>query len=395
MELATKVVLLYLVVVSLSWLIRHRFVTLSVKRLKQLSSDYKFPEDINYPRVSIIVAARNEEENIRNCIESLLKQDYPDFEVIAVDDRSEDSTGRILDELGSIYPDKLKVVHIDKLPEGWYGKHYAMYTASRIASGKYLLFTDADCIFVCPMTVKIAVAHAIRNNIDLLTVLPKIELVNLWEKIFQPACSIILLTWFRPERANRSWRKTAYANGAFMLFSRIAYDAVGGHKAVRDKLCEDMALARLIKATSLKLYVIHNKDLYKTRMYKTPLEAVRGWSRIFFGSFERLWFVLLAMGLLIVMSIMPYFILLWVFVYGCINGWVLPYSVSLTGILSVVAIASQLSVIARLYLLFGLSWYYSISYPLASLFALLVFINTVLRFFVGKVEWKGVLKLQR
>ncbi len=385
----TKIITVYLIVNMISWLIRHRFLSLSVRKLKYLSSKTDIPPDFEFPRVSVIVSARNEERNIRRCIESLLKQDYPNLEIIAVNDRSTDRTGEILKEFAKNSGGKLKVIEIDDLPSGWFGKHHAMHQASMVANGEYLLFTDADCIFICPSTITAAVLYSVQNGIDLLSVFPRLDLDTFWEKLIQPMCSIILMIWFRPERANSKRRKTAYANGAFMLFSRKAYDKVGGHQAVRDKICEDMALAKRVKEGGFRLYVIHNRDLYRTKMYETLKDTIVGWSRIFFGSFDSLVKVILAILLLTVMSLLPYVILLIVFIKGCVSGWILPHSVSTIGVWSILVIVAQISVVIRFCPLFGVSWYYGFLYPLAAFFAFLVLGNTILRFLVGKVEWKG------
>ncbi len=151
-----------------------------------------------------------------------------------------------------------------------------------------------------------AMHEALSEEVDFLCVTPLLETHALWERIIQPVCAMVLMVWFLPHRVNKSKRKTAYANGAFMLMRRSCYDAIGGHESVRAEVNEDIQMARLTKQAGLRLRVVENEDLYCTRMYDSPAAAWRGWSRIFYGSLTSLRRLTLSALLLALLSILPW-----------------------------------------------------------------------------------------
>lgn len=236
------------------------------------------------PRVSLIVAARNEERNIESCVVGLLNQDYPDQEVIAVDDRSTDRTGAILRRLKSEYGDQLTVITIQKLAEGWFGKNNAMREGVARSTGEWLCFTDADCTFTSPKTVSLSMREAHAHHADFLTLLPILDQQKTWERVLQPACAIMMMAWFQPMRVNNPACKVGYANGQFMLMSRGCYEGMGGHERVRTELNEDVVFGRLCKHEGFKLRVVEGVGLTLCRMYESVTAAWNGWSRIFHGS---------------------------------------------------------------------------------------------------------------
>ncbi len=282
---------------SLTWLVLGigvlllwvwRLATLrAVLRHRQLLGEAA-PGDapVAMPRVSIVVAARNEQDTIGSCLASLLQQQYPDFEVIAVDDRSTDATPHMLERLRDQSSGRLTVISVRELPARWTGKNHAMHHGVAAASGDWLLLTDADCRQTSPHTIALAVGEALRRELDLLTLTPRLDAPSVWEKITLAPCTVALFMWFLPHRANDPHSPVAYANGAFLLIRRTCYDALGGHRAVRDALNEDIRLARRAKQAGFRLAVMDQHGLYRTRMYPTPGEAWRGWSRIYFGCIE-------------------------------------------------------------------------------------------------------------
>ncbi len=387
MEIAA-ILTIYLILNTIIWLLRHFSLTQAKRQAEVLDSSYR--KDMkHWPKVSVLVAARNEEKNIARCLKYLLEQDYPDFEIIAIDDRSEDGTGEIVDKLAEEHKDKLKVIHIENLPENWLGKPNAMYEGAKYAQGEYLLFTDADCFFYCPSVIRIAVSYTIDNNLDLLSVLPVLETHTVWEKILQPVCSAVLMIWFRPHRVNDPESKIAYANGAFMLFKKECYMSIDGHQAVKDSISEDMDFARIIKQRGFKLYVIQNRDLYRTRMYEDFRSTFTGWSRIFFGCFAKPFRVILAILLLVIMSLLPYFILIGTILLACHRNWYLPHNIWNLVVWSIIAVIAQMSVLLRFYPLSGARWYQAFSYPIGASVTLVMLINALLKFFTGKINWRG------
>lgn len=306
MSIGFQVWLALAVCVGLIWLVRLVTIGPTLRRRYVLQPDaFQGPPQIA-PRVSVLVAARDEEANIETCVTTLLDQDYPNFELIVIDDRSRDRTPAILSRLQRQFGDRLRVVTVDKCLDGWFGKNHAMHAGVAVSGGDWLLFTDADCRQNSPHTLSIAMQEARTHGTDFLSIIPMLETRTVWERILQPACSLVLIIRFLPERVNDPKRRIAYANGAFMLMTRRGYDAIGGHERIRARLNEDIELARLAKQGGLRLRVVENKGLYQTRMYSTLLGAWRGWSRIFAGAFASPGRVLAACAVVFLVVLVPW-----------------------------------------------------------------------------------------
>lgn len=273
--------------VALLWIARIFVVEAAMRaRCSLHEGSYSGPPD-GAPRVSIVLAGKDEEDNIEACVRTLLDQDYPNFELIVVDDRSTDRTPAILARLAAEYPDRLQVIRVSSLPAGWFGKHNAVRTGMEKASGAWLLFTDADCRHTSRRTISLAMSEALHHKADFLSIIPKLERLTFWECVLQPICAAILMVWFRPSRVNQPTSPAAYANGAFMLMSRKCYEAIGGHDRVREKINEDVHMAALAKRHGQRLRVVENQGLYVSRMYDSFKAGFHGWSRIFFGCLEK------------------------------------------------------------------------------------------------------------
>ena len=275
--------------IGLQWLIR--LVMLIVERRQRLvlNSD-SHPKPLEYaPLLSMLVAAKDEQDNIETCVTSLLAQDYANLEVIVIDDRSDDQTPKILKRLQRESEGRLRVISILDLEAGWFGKNNAMREGVAASNGEWLCFTDADCRQISERSLSIAIHEALTHDIDFLTVTPVLEMNTLWEKLIQPACVQTLMFWFQPRRVNNPANATAYANGAFMLMNRNCYETIGGHERVKTEVNEDIQMARFTKAAGLKLRMVENDDLYRTLMYDSVGQIWRGWSRILFGSLKSGW----------------------------------------------------------------------------------------------------------
>lgn len=280
----------------------HRVVS---RRQLLRSNTYDGPPK-DAPKLSVLVAAKDEEADIEACISSLLAQDYPDFEIVAIDDRSCDATPDILARLAKQWPDRLRVTTVTSLPDGWMGKSHAMHQGVTLCNGEWLLFTDADCRFTATNALSMAMREAVETDTEFLCITPFLETTAVWEKVIQPVCALVLMVWFVPRKVNNPERKTAYANGAFMLFHRSAYDVIGGHKRVQDQVCEDIQLARIAKRMAVKLRVVETDDLYRTRMYDSLREAWAGWGRILCGSLRTMERLSVVAGVLAFLSIGPW-----------------------------------------------------------------------------------------
>ena len=229
-------------------------------------------------RVSVIVPARNEEKTLPRCLASLKAQDMPGFEVLVVDDDSTDATRAIAQASG------VEVVASRPRPSGWMGKTWAAWQGAQVARGDWLLFVDADVV-LAPETVRAAVALAEKENLALLTALSQIECASLWEAFLYPAGGLMILGAVHPKRVNDAHDAHAHASGAFMLFRREAYEAIGGHMAVRDQVMDDTQLAAAIKSRKLTLRIVNATHLIRIRREQTFIEICHQAYRIFDGGF--------------------------------------------------------------------------------------------------------------
>ena len=212
-----------------------------------------------FPQVSVIMPARNEERYIARCLDSLLGQDYPSFEIIAINDSSTDRTGEII----KTYAAKdSRVIHIDASPkpEGWTGKNWACYQGYLHARGELLMFTDADSRHL-PSAMPLAVGHVVSQNLDALTAVPRLICNDFWTKMTIPVLATFLHTRFSPIRVNDPNTKTGYFFGSFFLITRSTYEAVGTHEGVREELVEDGALGGKVKASKFRMKMVRGESL--------------------------------------------------------------------------------------------------------------------------------------
>lgn len=365
--------------VGLIWLVRLVTIGSTLRRRCVLTPDALRCPPESAPRVSILVAARDEEDNIESCVTTLLDQDYPNFELIVIDDRSRDRTPAILSRLQQQFGDRLRVITVDQCPDGWFGKSHAMHVGVAASTGEWLLFSDADCRQNSSHTLSIAMQEARAQGTDFLSIIPMLETRTLWERILQPACSLVLIIRFLPERVNDPKKRIAYANGAFMLMRRCAYDVIGGHEKVRDRLNEDIVLARLAKQNGLRLRVVENQGLYQTRMYPTALDAWRGWSRIFAGSFMTPGRVLAACAVVFLVVLLPWISvgIAWVWQASGTAEAGSPWRLAAWTWLGVVVL--QQLVITRFYTGVGIAWAWSLTYILGMTVTLGMLVNALFK----------------
>ncbi|MGD2108030.1 MAG: glycosyltransferase family 2 protein [Phycisphaerae bacterium] len=342
------------------------------------------------PKVSVVVAAKDEEADIEACVTSLLDQDYPEFEVIVVDDRSTDRTPAILAGLRASHGDRLRVIEVDRVREGWCGKNNAMREGVSVSSGDWLLFTDADCRQTSRRAIRVAMCEALRREADFLSITPVLETHASWERMIQPVCTLVLMTWFLPHHVNKPHRKTAYANGAFMLMRRTCYDAIGGHERVRTEVNEDIQMARIAKRAGLRLRVVENDDLYRTRMYDSLGAGWRGWSRIYYGSFASLGSLILAATVLTVASLVPWVCLMVsIIAVAGSEGTGEPLAWTAAGVWFVLVTMEQI-VAWRLYAVLRVPRVWSLGYPIGVVFTLGMFGNAMFKKLgVTSTTWRG------
>ncbi len=211
------------------------------------------------PKVSIILPARNEEKYIEKCLESLLDQDYENYEIVAIDDSSEDNTGNIIKRFSEI---NSKVIHVSarEQPDGWMGKNWACSEGYKKATGELLLFTDSDTKH-SRNVISLAVSHLLSLNLDALTVIPKMLCMDTWTKITLPMISTFLHTRFSALRVNDPNKKTGYFFGSFFIIKKLVYDAVGTHEGVKQEIVEDGALGKKVKESGYKMRMVRGEHL--------------------------------------------------------------------------------------------------------------------------------------
>jgi len=362
------------------------------------------------PRVSIVVPARNEAENVERVLRSLADSDWPDLEIVLVDDRSEDETARIARrvaaELGGARaaaadgvgagpdPDPgsplgpiLRVLDGAPLPEGWLGKPWACMQGAREATGELILFTDADTRHA-PELLGRAVIERRASGADALTLAGRQLMESFWERVVQPQIftAMLLRYWDQRDPLPRARWRSAIANGQYILFRREAYEAIGGHEAVRGEVVEDLKLAQHLVRSGHLLAIRRAEDAFSTRMYTSLGEIVRGWSKnVILGGLATIppgW----------LRRVAPLFM-----VFGGAFIWLLPATVlgvgALTGAPAAVLLWS--GIVVGLTVLFwgavsarmAISPAHGLVYPLGAAVTSYIFLRAWIR--GGRVEWKG------
>lgn len=373
--------------VALVWASRHLLILREQRAARPLSPESPGPP-ADPPRVTVIIPAKDEGHNIEACVRSWQQQDYPNFEVLVCNDRSTDQTGPIVDRLAADDP-RLRVLHIEELPAGWCGKGHAIWKAAGQTHGEWICMTDADCRQTSNRTLSVAMQYATDHAVDLLSMLPRLEMKSLWENVVQPVCGGVMMIWFHPDRVNNPKRRNAYANGAFVLMPRTAYEAVGTHAAIPNVLMEDMQLARRTKDAGLHLEVVRTRGLYRVRMYTCLGEILRGWSRIFLGSFGSLRRLTASLLVLLVMGLLPYATAALGFAMAASGAepsawwWA-------CGVVGAATVLLQASVVFRFYTLMdarpALAW----TYLLGCIVAIVAVTVAITKLRPGsKVVWKG------
>ena len=211
------------------------------------------------PKVSIILPARNEEKFIDKCLVSLLNQDYDNYEIIVINDSSEDSTGDLIKKYAKKYS---KIIPVDANPKpvGWVGKNWACMEGYKKATGELLLFTDSDTKHTNSV-ISLAVSHLLSLELDALTVIPRMLCLDLITKITLPMISTFLHTRFSALRVNDKSKNTGYFFGSFFIIKKTTYDSVGTHEGVRQELIEDGALGKKVKESGFKMRMVRGEHL--------------------------------------------------------------------------------------------------------------------------------------
>jgi glycosyltransferase involved in cell wall biosynthesis len=276
--------LVYAAIIAI-WPIRHLVISWIVRRLDFLTPESPAFDGADLPLVTAVVPAKDEAATLADCLASVCGQSYRRLEILVVDDRSTDQTAAIAYDFAAADP-RVKVLQITELPAGWTGKTHALQRAADAASGEWFWFLDADTRFA-PDNLRIVMQYAHAQSAALVSLLPEMRCETLWESVVQPLCSIVLMQSFPLVLVNSDRSSLAFANGQYILIRRAVYEAAGGHRAVRDRFVEDIALAGRVKRLGFPIRVALTRRLGSTRMYASLGQLVEGWSRILYDALGR------------------------------------------------------------------------------------------------------------
>ena len=337
--------------------------------------DFAPVTDADCPRISLVFAARDEEEKLPAALATLGAIDYPHLEIVAVDDRSQDATGAILDQFARTH-DRFRAVHVAALPGGWLGKPHALQKAYESSTGEWLLFTDADVRFA-PDILRRAVAVAGQRNLDHLTLFGDVEMVGFWETVLITFFGLAFHIATDPYRVSNPHSRAYVGIGAFQLIKRSAYEACGMHRRLAMEVVDDMKLGKLVKQAGLRSGVGVAQESVVVRWHAGLGNLIRGVTKNFFaGVGYRLPFVIVAIVGLLAMNVAPFLGVIW----G--HGWV--------RVLAGIAVAIALGFHAAVDIVMRVSPLYALTHPLgAVLFSYMLLRSTVVTLWHGGVTWRG------
>jgi cellulose synthase/poly-beta-1,6-N-acetylglucosamine synthase-like glycosyltransferase len=259
----------------------------------------------SWPRVSVIIAARNEERKITEALQSVLGQDYPNLEVIVVNDRSTDCTGELLEQVAQT-AERLRVIHITGLPAGWLGKNHALQAGAAISAGDFLLFTDADIVMKSD-AIRKAISYASRQKLDHLTVMPQEDMSGVLLGMALGAFAVFFSFFARPWRAGNPRSSFFIGVGAFNLVRADVYRAIGGHQAIAMRPDDDLKLGKLIKLRGGRQELLFGHEMISVEWYASLRELIDGLMKNMFSGVEyRVSAILAATGILLFFVIWPY-----------------------------------------------------------------------------------------
>lgn len=354
-------------------------IVLSNLRTLRRLGEHEWPRA--FPRVSVLLPARNEEANISLCVRSLLAQQYPDFQVIVLDDDSRDETWQVLARLAT-EDSGLQVLKGKSLPHGWIGKNWACHQLAQAADGELFLFTDADRRHH-PYTLRDAVAALIAEEADLVTAFPQEEVVSWAERLIIPVAPWCMLCFLPLGLAYKLRAPFLSATiGQFMLFRRRAYEQIGGHAAVMHHVLDDLALGRRTKADGLCWRLLDGRMRIGCRMYENFRQVYEGVNKNFFAVFE---------------YNVPSFLFIWLWLTVVFLGPLVVLGLGITGMpLSGLSLGLATAAVAVSLLLWGIShWrfgfplYLVFLYPLSLLLVVAIAMSSMVLTMAGRTTWKG------
>jgi hypothetical protein len=360
--------------IAFVWVTYGLRVAYGAVRLPWLKS-YAPAKDADCPRISLIFAARDEEEKLPDALATLIEIDYPRLEIIAVDDRSRDATPRILDDFAATH-DRLRVVHITELPTGWLGKPHALQEAYEVSSGDWLLFTDADVRFR-PDTLRRSVALARDRQLDHLTLFGDIVMVGFWEKVFLTFFGLSFIMAIDPRQVSNPRSRAYVGVGAFQMVKRTAYEACGTHRRLAMEVIDDVMLGKIVKLGGFRSGVAVAQDAVSVRWHVGIGNLIRGVEKNFFAGAQFSGPLVTAQSLgLFALFILPSLGIL----FG--HGWVRAFAA--VAVLIALCFHMGVDIVMRV------SPLYCLTLPLgALLFTYMLLRSTFITLRQGGITWRG------
>jgi len=359
--------------IALFWLSHGLRVAFGAIRLPWLNK-FEPVRDADCPRISILFAARDEEEKLPAALATLIEIDYPNLEIVAVDDRSKDTTGRILDDFAATHP-RLRVVHVSALPAAWLGKPHALQKAYEASAGDWLLFTDADVKFR-PDALRRAIVLVKQHKLDHLTLLADVEMSGFWETVLLTFFGVAFHLGNNPGGVSDENSRAYVGVGAFQLVSRAAYEASGTHRRLAMEVVDDMKLAKMIRQAGFRSGVGVSEDAVVVRWHAGLGNLIKGTTKNFFAAFGySLPFAIVGLLGMFAVNLLPFAGL----VFG--EGWV--------RLFSAVAVLMALSFHGGVDVVMRVSPLYAFTYPLgALLFCYMLLRSMVVTLWQGGIVWR-------
>jgi len=358
-----------------------------IKNVPKLSSSKKSRKNSCSYMVSIILPARNEEKYIRKCLDSLVKQEYPNYEIVVINDCSSDNTSHIIKEY--VNKTNCKIISIDTKPRPpiWTGKNWACYQGYLHSHGDLFLFTDADTTH-SPSTLSLAVNYLLSENLDSLTAIPKILSNDFLTRITLPILWTFSLARYSALKANDPKTKMGYFFGSFFIIKRNVYEMVGTHKSVKEEIVEDGELGRKVKESGFSLKVIHGENLISAIWARDSSSLWHGLRRLLIPLYKKAIVKTTILAALTFILLLFPFIVLPFSTLTVINGklGISDLTFLLFTIMSIILLILS-SVLQLKYTLFENSLY-SLAFPLAGSFLFIAFISSIIS--SGKkntIEW--------
>jgi glycosyltransferase involved in cell wall biosynthesis len=365
--------LIFFAIIAFFWIAYGLRAALGALTLPWLK-DYAPAKDGDCPSVTVLFAARDEEEKLPQALETLRQIDYPTLEIVAVNDRSTDGTEKILNDAARRDP-RLKVINIAELPAGWLGKPHALQRAYEASSGEWLLFTDADVRFF-PAAIRRAITLVQTNNLDHLTLMTDVEMHGFWEKTVLTFFGLGFHMATNPRGVADPQSRAYIGIGAFQMVKRAAYEASGMHRRLCMEVLDDMKLAKIVKQSGFRSAVGIAQDSVTVRWHAGIGNIVRGVTKNFFAGAEfRLFIVAIQLTAIICANILPFLALPFV------HGWSLAFVI--------VSVTIALGFHAGTAVVMRASPWYAFTQPLgAAIFAYMLLRSTVVTLRQGGIVWR-------